>query len=78
MQVNMHEAKSSLSRLGERVICGERVVIARAGKPYLELMPYRASGGARTPGRLKGQIRMAADFDDLPEEVIRAFSGEAE
>ena len=41
MQVNMHEAKSQLSRLGELACQGERVIIAKAGKPYLELLPYK-------------------------------------
>ena len=40
MQVNMHEAKSQLSRLGELACQGERIIIAKAGKPYLELLPY--------------------------------------
>ena len=40
-QVNMHEAKSRLSELGELVWKGEKVVIARAGKPYLDLLPHR-------------------------------------
>ena len=56
MQVNMHEAKSNLSKLGEKVWQGERVIIARAGKPYLELLPHRHVGNIRKPGRLKGQI----------------------
>jgi antitoxin (DNA-binding transcriptional repressor) of toxin-antitoxin stability system len=56
IQVNMHEAKSNLSKLGGKVWQGERVVIARAGKPYLELLPYRHKGNNRNPGRLKGKI----------------------
>ncbi len=56
MQVNMHEAKSNLSKLGEKVWQGERVIIARAGKPYLELLPHRGGGKTRKPGRFKGQI----------------------
>ena len=56
MQVNMHEAKSNLSKLGEKVWQGERVIIARAGKPYLELLPHRYGGKNRKPGRFKGRI----------------------
>lgn len=56
MQVNMHEAKSNLSKLGEKAWQGERVIIARAGKPYLELLPHRNWGTNRKPGRLKGQV----------------------
>ena len=74
MQVNMHEAKSQLSRLGELAWQGEEVVIAKAGKPYLNLVPYREEMKPRTPGSLKGKIWVAPDFDEtLPEwdeEVI--------
>lgn len=74
MQVNMHEAKSQLSRLGELAWKGEAIVIAKAGKPYLDLVPHRA----RTPrklGLLKGRIWIAPDFDETPMEVIEAFEG---
>lgn len=73
MQVNIHEAKSRLSKLGELVLKGERVVIAKAGKPYLDLVPHRERMELRTPGRLKGRIRMAENFDETPEEVIESF-----
>ena len=73
MQVNIHEAKSQLSKLGELVRKGEKVVIAKAGKPYLELIPHRDKGNPRIPGRFKGEIRMADDFDQTPDEVIQAF-----
>ena len=74
-QVNMHEAKSRLSELGEMVWKGTRVVIARSGKPYLDLLPHRERRRPRRPGRLKGRIRLAQDFDETPEEVIDAFEG---
>ena len=74
-QVNMHEAKSRLSELGELVWKGERVVIARAGKPYLDLLPHRETRKARVPGRLAGQIRVADDFDSTPAEVLDSFEG---
>lgn len=57
MQVNMHEAKTQLSKLGEKVWQGERVIIARAGKPFLELIPFTSRVEGRRPGRLKEQIR---------------------
>ena len=77
MQINMHEAKSQLSRLGEKVWKGEKVVIAKAGKPYLDLLPHRPERKERKPGLLKGKIRIAADFDaPLPPEVLRGFLGE--
>ncbi|RFA29994.1 antitoxin [Alkalilimnicola ehrlichii] len=72
----MHEAKSKLSQLAEKVYQGERVVIAKAGKPYLELLPLRDGRRQRTPGRLAGKITMAPDFDATPDEVIRAFEGQ--
>ncbi len=74
-QVNMHEAKSRLSELGERVWKGEKIVIAKAGKPYLDLLPHRERRRTRKPGRLKGKIEMAADFDHTPAEVIADFEG---
>ena len=75
MKVNMHEAKSQLSRLAELAWQGEPVIIAKAGKPYLDLVPHRGKGGKRQPGLLKGQIRMAADFDETSEELIADFEG---
>ena len=74
-QVNMHEAKSRLSELGELVWKGEKVIIAKAGKPYLDLLPHRAQRRKRKPGRLRGKIEMAADFDQTSPEVIGNFEG---
>ena len=76
MQINMHEAKSKLSALGEMVWKGERVIIAKAGKPYLDLLPHKETHEQRQPGRLKGRIEIADDFDRTPEDVIKAFHGE--
>ena len=70
MQVNMHEAKSQLSRLGELAWQGEEVVICKAGKPWLNLIPYRERLQEREPGGLEGRIRMSRDFDDEDEELI--------
>lgn len=73
--VNVHEAKTQLSRLLALVEAGESVVIARSGKPIARLVPI--SGTPRRPGRLKGKIRIRADFDaPLPEEMMGAFRGE--
>ena len=71
----MHEAKSRLLELAEMVWRGDRVIIAKAGKPYLDLLPHRPQRGKRIPGRLKGKIQMAADFDVTPPEVIADFEG---
>lgn len=76
MKVNMHEAKSQLSALGKKVWQGEEVVIAKAGKPYLDLLPHKEQKAKRTPGRFKGQIKLAADFDRTPQDIIDAFEGE--
>jgi len=52
----MHEAKSQLSKLGEKVWAGETVVIAKSGKPHLDLLPHKGDHKPRKPGRFKGQI----------------------
>lgn len=77
-QVNMHEAKSQLSKLGELAWSGEKVVIAKAGKPYLDLVPHEGSAQPRRPGRFKGQITLATDFDATPAEVLDAFEGQCQ
>jgi prevent-host-death family protein len=74
--VNMHEAKSNLSKLVEEALAGEEVVIARAGNPVVRLLPIQRDTRPREPGRLKGQVRIAPDFDATPEEVIRTFEGD--
>lgn len=73
MQINMHEAKSRLSDLAKKVHAGERVVVARAGEPYIELVPFQARGTPRTPGGYEHQIWIAPDFDETPAEVIGTF-----
>lgn len=75
-QVNMHEAKSKLSELGELVWKGERVVIAKAGKPYLDLLPHKESRKNRIPGRLAGRIKVAPDFDATPPEIVEMFEAD--
>jgi antitoxin (DNA-binding transcriptional repressor) of toxin-antitoxin stability system len=59
----MNEAKSQLSLLAKRAWAGDRVVITKGGKPYLDVLPHVGVVLLRKPGRLKGQIRMSADFD---------------
>lgn len=60
--VNMHEAKTELSRLVERALAGEDVVIARAGVPVVRLVPV-AQTGKRQLGQWRGRVRLAEDFD---------------
>ncbi len=72
--VNVHQAKTHLSRLLERVEKGEQIVISRAGRPVARLSPIRTP--LRRPGRLKGTLHVAADFDaPLPAEIVAAFEG---
>ena len=73
--VNIHEAKTHLSRLVERVEAGEEVVIARAGRPIARLVPYRARTKPRTPGLWRGRVRIADDFDAPIPEIVEAFEG---
>jgi prevent-host-death family protein len=69
--VNVHEAKTNLSRLLGRVERGERIIIARAGKPVAVLIPYAPSAVRRIPGRDEGQIRIGEDFDQpLPDMQV--------
>lgn len=74
--VNIHYAKTHLSRLIEHAEQGEVVLIARNGTPVAKLTALRSRG--RSPGRLKGRIRVADDFDaPLPEALLATFRGEA-
>ena len=75
--VNVAEAKAHLSSLLDRVSGGEEIIIARAGKPVAKLVSVRNEcSGARVLGRLKGRLRVPADFDaPLPDEVLDAFEG---
>ena len=67
------EARAQLSALLDRVSRGEEVVIGRAGKPVASLVPYAPKRRPRRPGRLRGKIRIAPDFDELPEDIADAF-----
>lgn len=77
MYSNIHEAKTNLSRLIEKVLAGEDVIIQRAGKPVARLTAYEEVRNPRQPGGWEGKIWIADDFDDpLPEEIMAAFRGE--
>lgn len=75
-QVNVYEAKTHLSALLERVAAGEEIVIARAGKPVARLMPLEERVGRRRFGAWRGRVWLAPDFDELPEDLERAFRGD--
>ncbi len=73
--VNVDQAKLHLLRLLERVAQGEEITIAKSGRPVARLVAIPDE--PRRPGRLKGKIRMADDFDaPLPEPIARACRGE--
>ena len=75
--INIHEAKTHLSRLIERVAAGEEMVIGRAGKPVAKLIPYRdAALPVRRPGIWRGKVKIKRGFDRLPESIAAAFRGE--
>jgi prevent-host-death family protein len=71
--MNIREAKSQLSKLVERALEGEDVIIARAGKPMVRLVPVRDNGTRRRGEQWKAKVRIAEDFDVLPEDVARSF-----
>lgn len=71
--VNVHEAKTHLSRLLEEVEAGGEVIIGRAGKPVAVLSAYKRANTPRKLGIWKGKVRIADDFDELPPELAAAF-----
>lgn len=72
--LNVHEAKTQLSRLLERVEQGEEIVIARAGKPVARLVwPDRDQPRDRAFGSMRGQIRFASDYDQADAAVAALF-----
>jgi prevent-host-death family protein len=72
--VNIHEAKTHFSRLIDRVIQGEEVVIAKAGLPVARLVPLPPHIPHRTPGSARGLITIGPDFDaPLPEGIRQEF-----
>lgn len=75
--LNVHQAKTHLSRLLDRVARGGSVVIARAGKPVARLVPLDTPerGKPRRLGFMKGQLRVPDDFDRMGEQEIEALFG---
>jgi prevent-host-death family protein len=72
-QVNVHEAKTQLSRLLQEVEDGEEIVIARNGHPVAKLVPHVEERKPREPGWAKGRMWMAPDFDEYDEQIARDF-----
>lgn len=74
--VNIYEAKTHLSRLVDEASAGEEIVIARHGHPVARLVPLAEKAKEKRPlGLARGQIWIAPDFDETPEELIAAFEG---
>ena len=74
--INIHQAKTQLSKLLTRVALGEEFIIANRGVPVAKLSPYqKATTNPRTPGRLAGQIKIAENFDEIDEQILHLFEG---
>jgi prevent-host-death family protein len=79
ISIGMREAKTTLSRLVNAAQAGEEVVITRRDQPIVKLEPVPivpAEPRVSLYGSLKGQIKMADDFDELPREMLKAFEGD--
>ncbi len=77
---NISEAKSSLSQLIERVMSGEEVIIGKAGKPVVRLVPYNLDPTPRQlgAGNWRGKVVIADDFDATSDEIVSLFEGVAD
>lgn len=75
--IGIDDTNSQLSRLVDQAAAGESVVIERAGKPVAMLVPFVPASQPRKPGNWRGRVRIAEDFDDLPEELEIDFYGDA-
>lgn len=73
---NISEAKAQLSALIDAVSKGEEVLIGKAGVPIAKLVPYSGVSKQRVPGKLRGQIVIQKDFDELPADIGAAFGVE--
>jgi len=72
--VNMHEAKTTLSRLVADAVAGDEVILAKAGKPLVKLVPVEAKKKPRKLGIWKGKVKLADDFDaPLPDDLLDLF-----
>lgn len=74
--VNIHAAKTHLSRLVDRVAAGAEIVIAKAGRPVARLVPFEPAPRTKRLGLLKGRVHVPADFNaPLPDDVLDLFEG---
>ena len=75
---NLSAAKTSLSRLLDRVASGEEIILTKAGKPLAKLVPFHRNSAPHQPGGWEGRVRISDDFDDpLPTEIENTFKGQA-
>jgi prevent-host-death family protein len=70
---NITEVKAHFSALIEKVPAGEEIIIGKSGKPVAKLVRYERREESRQPGTLKGKIKIADDFDELPDDIAEAF-----
>ena len=70
---NISDAKTQFSALIKKVLSGQEVIIGKAGKPVAKLVQYERSDKQRQPGALRGKIKISDDFDELPEDIAKAF-----
>ena len=74
LQVNIHEAKTHLSKLLAQVKKGQEIILAKSGKPIAKLIPIVEKPARRVPGTAKDKITISPSFDDpLPENVLEEF-----
>lgn len=71
--INIHEAKTNLSKLIERTLNGEDIVIAKAGKPVVRMVAYKEKLKPRKPGLWKGKVWVSDDFDEEDPEINKLF-----
>ncbi len=74
--VNIHEAKTNLSRLVEQALRGESFIIAKAGKPLVKVCALEAPSGKDRLNFMAGQIQIPADFNRMGEETIAQLFGD--
>jgi prevent-host-death family protein len=74
--VNIHEAKTHFSKLVDKAINGEEIIIGKSGNPVVKLIAIQPKKPKRVPGSLKGKIRISDDFDaPLSADILEEFEG---
>lgn len=73
--INIHQAKTNLSKLIAGVLRGQEIIIAKAGKPVAKIIAYKEKQHTRKPGLLKGKILISNDFTEEDEKINKLFQG---